>query len=164
MSFNHQSVKKKSNLVIGILIFVLITVISIIFSLLINPFWLILLPISFFVLIILRLMSHYFWLEEKTCLRCNAPVGKYSEFCRNCGQKLWFKCLSCGKYMPADTKFCDNCNIELEHTVHEKETFDYEVLEKGSPLPVNPNFCANCGAKLNNIERLKFCEECGEKI
>ena len=109
-------------------------------------------------------MSHYFWLEEKTCPRCNAPVSKYGEFCRNCGKKLWFKCLSCGRYMPADTKFCDNCNIELEHTVQEKETFEYKILEKGSPLPNKPNFCANCGAKLQNIETLKFCEECGEKI
>ena len=109
-------------------------------------------------------MSHYFWLEEKSCLRCNAPVGKYSEFCRNCGQKLWFKCLSCGKYMPVDTKYCDNCNIELKHTVEEKETFEYEILEKGSPFPKKSNFCANCGAKLDSIESLKFCEECGEKI
>ena len=155
MSFTSQSAKKKSSLAISILVFILITIISIIFSLLINPLWLILLPISFFLLIILKLMSHYFWLEEKMCPRCNAPVGKYSEFCRNCGQKLWFKCLSCGKYMPADTKFCENCNIKLEHTGQEKETFDYEILEKGSPLPKKSNFCANCGAKFNNIESLK---------
>jgi len=164
VSFNPQSVKKKSSLVIAILIFTLITFISILFSLLINPLWLILLPIAIFLLIILRLMSHYFWLEEKTCPRCNAPVSKYGEFCRNCGQKLWFKCLSCGKYMPVDTKFCDNCNIELEHTIQQKEIFEYEIIEKGGPLPIKPNFCANCGAKLASPESIKYCEECGEKV
>ena len=164
MNHSGQSPKKKSNLVIGVLIFILITVISIVLSLLVNPFWVILLPISFFLLIILRLMSNYFWLEEKTCPRCNAPISKYAEFCRNCGLKLWFRCISCGKYMRVDTKFCENCNIELKHTEQEKQSFKYEVLKKGSPLPEKPNFCANCGARLNDIESIKFCEECGEKI
>ena len=107
-------------------------------------------------------MSHYFWLEEKTCPRCNAPISKYAEFCRNCGLKLWFRCISCGKYMRVDTKFCENCNIELKHTEQEQKTFEYEVVQKDSP--VKPNFCANCGGKLKNTETIKFCEECGEKI
>ncbi|GAH86474.1 unnamed protein product [marine sediment metagenome] len=65
--------------------------------------------------------------------------------------------------MRADTKFCDNCNIEFDHTEKERETFQYEIVKKGSPLPKKPNFCANCGAELKSIN-IKFCEECGEKI
>ena len=163
MSFSKR-MKKKSLLGVWILIFILITSLTFILSLLINPFWWILLPISFFLIIVVQLTSRYFWLEKENCPRCNAPVGKYSDFCRNCGLKLWFKCLSCGKYMRADTKFCDNCNIELEHSMEQKETFQYEIIKKGSPSPKKPNFCANCGAELKNAETIKFCEECGEKI
>jgi predicted amidophosphoribosyltransferase len=156
--------KKKSLLGLWILIFVLITSLTIVLSLLINPFWWILLPVSFFLIVVVQLTSRYFWLEKETCPRCNAPIGKYSEFCRNCGLKLWFKCLSCGRYMRVDTKFCDNCNIELKHTQKERETFQYEIIKNGTPLPKKPNFCANCGAELRNKENIKFCEECGEQI
>lgn len=109
-------------------------------------------------------MSHYFWLEKKICPRCNAPITKYGDFCRNCGLKLWSRCISCGKYIRSDTKFCDNCNMELEHTVEEKEIFDYEILKEGSPLPKKYNFCSNCGAKLKGTGMIEICEECGEKI
>ncbi len=140
------------------------TSISFILSLLINPIWWSLLPISLFIMIIIKLMSQYFWLEEKMCPRCNSPISIYSEFCRNCGLKLLFKCISCGKYIRADTQFCDNCNIELKHVEEEREVFQYKILEKGSPLPEIPEFCSNCGVKLNNPGVIKFCEECGEKI
>ena len=159
-----KSMKKKSLLGVWILIFILITSLTFILSILINPFWWILLPISLFLIVVVQLTSRYFWLEKENCPQCNAPVSKYGEFCRNCGLKLWFKCLSCGRYMRADTKFCGNCNVELEHTEKERETFQYEIIEKGSPLPKKPNFCANCGAELKSIENIKFCEECGEKI
>ncbi|MFX1553837.1 MAG: zinc ribbon domain-containing protein [Promethearchaeota archaeon] len=164
MKLSSGSTKKKSYLAIGLLIFTLITSLCIILSLLINPIWWILFPISLFLIIIFQLMSRYFWLEKKTCPRCNAPVSKYGEFCRNCGLKLWFKCLSCGKYMRVDTKFCDNCNIELEHSIEEREVFKYETLKKGSPSPKIPNFCPNCGKELKNAGAIKYCEACGEKI
>ncbi len=163
MSFS-RSMKKKSLLGVWVLIFILITTLTIILSLLINPFWWILLPVSLFLIFVGQLTSHYFWLEKEYCPRCNTQISKYGEFCRNCGLKLWFKCLSCGKYMRVETKFCENCNIELKHSEEEKELFQYEIIKKGAPSPKKPNFCANCGAKLRNIETLKFCEECGEKI
>ena len=109
-------------------------------------------------------MSRYFWLEEKLCPRCNAPTGKYSEFCRNCGHKLFFRCISCGKYMRAGAQFCDNCNIELEHTEEEKESFEYPIVEKDSPLPEMPNFCETCGAEVKHTGTIRFCEECGAKL
>jgi len=163
VSFKGKNTKKKSSFSVWILIFILITSLTFILSLLINPFWWILLPISLFLIIVVQLTSRYFWLEKEYCPRCNAPVSKYGEFCRNCGLKLWFKCLSCGKYMRADTKFCENCNIKLEHSIKERETFKYEIIKKGSPLPKKPNYCANCGAELKSTN-IKFCEECGEKI
>ncbi len=164
MKFSSGSTKKKSHLGIWLLIFIIITSLCIILSLLINPIWWILFPISLFLIIIFQMMSNYFWLEKKICPRCNAPVSKYGEFCKNCGLKLWFKCLSCGKYMRVDTKFCDNCNIELDHTVEERDIFKYEPLKKGSPLPKIHNFCSNCGKELKNAGTIKICEECGEKI
>ncbi|UCC21064.1 MAG: zinc ribbon domain-containing protein [Promethearchaeota archaeon] len=110
------------------------------------------------------MISRYFWLEKNICPRCNAPTSKYGEFCRNCGLKLWFRCLSCGKYLRVNTKFCDKCNIELEHTIEEKETFKFETMKKGSSLPEIPNFCSNCGKEVKSSENIEFCEGCGEKL
>ncbi len=110
------------------------------------------------------MMSHYFWLEKKTCPRCNAPTTKYSDFCRNCGYKLWFRCISCGKYIQSRTQFCDKCNIELGHTGEEKVSFDHEEISEGSPVLRMNKYCPNCGSKLKNEENIKFCEECGEKL
>ncbi|NVM34123.1 MAG: zinc ribbon domain-containing protein [Candidatus Lokiarchaeota archaeon] len=164
MNFSGTSTKKRRPLGIWLLIFILITALSFILSLLINPIWWVMLPISLILLVVLKMMSHYFWLEKKTCPRCNAPTTKYSDFCRNCGYKLWFKCISCGKYIQSRTQFCEKCNIELDHTMEEKEIFNHEVLKEGSPLPKMNNYCPNCGSKLNNKENIKFCEECGEKL
>lgn len=164
MSVNHPRRKEKSImgkwvLLIGIIIFLTIWL-----SLIVNPFWWLLLPLTIIIVVVIKLMSNYFWLEEKSCPRCNAPVGKYSEYCRNCGLKLWFRCISCGKYMWADTKFCNDCNIELKHDSVERDTAKYEILEKGSPSPEIPNHCYNCGASLKNPGIIKYCEECGVKI
>ncbi|MFX0140015.1 MAG: zinc ribbon domain-containing protein [Candidatus Hodarchaeota archaeon] len=164
MNLSKGSTKKKSYLYIWLLFLMIIVSLCFILSLLVNPLWWILFPISLFLIIIFQLMSRYFWLEKKTCPRCNAPVSKYGESCRKCGLKLWFKCLSCGKYMRVDTKFCDNCNIELEHTIEEREIFKYKASKKSSPLPEKPNFCSNCGIEIKNPETIKYCEECGEKI
>ncbi|MFX1596018.1 MAG: zinc ribbon domain-containing protein [Promethearchaeota archaeon] len=164
MSISIGNIRKRSYYCIWILIFILVTSLSFILSLLIHPFWWILLPISIFLIIIFQMMSHYFWTEEKICPRCNAPTTKYGDFCRNCGLKLWFRCISCGKYMRTNTKFCENCNIELDHTPKEIESFDYEIIKKDSPLPKKPNFCSNCGSELKNGETIKYCEECGKKI
>jgi len=164
VSYSSGRTNKKRNLSVWLLIFIVITALSFILSLLINPIWWVLLPIVLLLIVGFQMMSHYFWLEEKICPRCNAPITKYSDYCRNCGLKLWFKCISCGKYIQSSTKFCDNCNIELEHTVEERETFDYEILKEGSPLPKMNNYCPNCGSKLSNQENIKFCEECGEKL
>ena len=164
MNFSSRSIKKKSYFGIWLLILVVIITLCVVLSLLINPFWWILLPISFFFIVIFQLISRYFWLEKNICPRCNAPISKYGEFCRNCGLKLWFKCLSCGKYLRVDTKFCDSCNIELEHTIEERESFKYDTLKKGSSLSEIPNFCTNCGKELKNAENIEICEHCGERI
>ncbi|MFX1389731.1 MAG: zinc ribbon domain-containing protein [Promethearchaeota archaeon] len=164
MKISPGSIKKKSYTVIWILIFIVITILCIILSLLVNPFWWILSPISLFFIFVFQLMSRYFWLEKNNCPRCNAPIGKYSEFCRNCGIKLWFKCISCGTYLRADMKFCDKCNIELKHTIEEKEAFQYKRIEEGETLPEIPNFCPNCGKEVKSESSIQFCEECGEKF
>jgi len=164
VSFNSGSIRKKSYFVILILILVVITSLCVVLSLLINPFWWILLPISLFLAILFQMTSRYFWLERNVCPRCNASISKYSEFCRNCGLKLWFRCLSCGKYLRVDSKFCDNCNIELEHSSEERDGFKYTPLKNVSPDSKIPNFCSNCGKELKNGVNIEFCEECGEKI
>jgi len=164
MSSDSPHTQKKGSLRLWVFIFILITSLSVILSLLVDPFWWILLPLAFSLLIVVKLMSNYFWLEEKVCPRCNNPTGKYSEFCRNCGFKLFFRCISCGKYMRAGAQFCDNCNTELGHTEEEKETFEYPVVEKGSPPPEIPNFCETCGAEVKHTGIIKFCEECGAKL
>jgi predicted amidophosphoribosyltransferase len=109
-------------------------------------------------------MSRYFWLEKNNCPRCNTPVGKYSEFCKKCGLKMWFKCLSCGTYLRVDTKFCDKCNIELGHTKKEREIFEYIPIKKEDSSIELPNFCPNCGKEVKHKASIKFCEECGEKL
>ncbi len=164
MSSGSSSTQKKGLLRVWVFFFILITALSIILSLLVDPFWWILLPLSFSLLVVLQLMSRYFWPEKKVCPRCNSPTGRYSEFCRNCGLKLLFKCISCGKYLRANTQFCDNCNVELKHVEEERENFQYQIIERGAPPPEIPEFCSNCGAKLNNPTMIKFCEECGERI
>ncbi|MFX1525388.1 MAG: zinc ribbon domain-containing protein [Promethearchaeota archaeon] len=164
MTSISRNSQKKGLLRIWVLLFILITSLSVILSLLIDPFWWILLPLSFSFLIILLLMSRYFWLEKKYCPRCNTPTGKYSEYCRNCGLRLFFKCISCGKYMRVGSQFCDNCNAELGHTEEEKEIFKYPKVEKGTPLPEIPNFCTTCGAEVKHTGITRFCEECGAKL
>ncbi|MEE9377895.1 MAG: zinc ribbon domain-containing protein [Candidatus Lokiarchaeia archaeon] len=164
MSFSSGSKKKRRAMGVWLLFFIIITALSFILSLLINPIWWIILPISLLSLVVLKMMSHYFWLEKKICPRCKAPTTKYSDFCRNCGYKLWFKCISCGNYMRSRTQFCDKCNIELDHSIEEKEIFNHKVLKEGSPLPKMNNYCPNCGSNLRNKENIKFCEECGEKL
>ena len=164
MSSGSPSTQKNSLLRVWVFFFTLITALSVILSLLVDPFWWILLPLSFSLLVVLQLMSRYFWPEKKVCPRCNSPTGKYSEFCRNCGYKLFYKCISCGKYMRAEAQFCDNCDIELEHSEEDREIFKYPKVEKRSPLPEMPNFCETCGAEVKHTGVIRFCEECGAKL
>ncbi|MFX1379577.1 MAG: zinc ribbon domain-containing protein [Promethearchaeota archaeon] len=164
MKISEESVKKRSYIGVWILIFLVITTLSFILSLLINPIWWILIPLSIFFISIFQLISRYFWLEKNNCPSCNTPISKYAEFCKNCGLKLWFKCLSCGKYLRVNTKFCENCNRELKHTDEEIRTFRKEPTKKDSYFPKMPNFCSNCGKEVKKKGNIKFCEECGEKL
>jgi predicted amidophosphoribosyltransferase len=158
------SIRKRSYTIIWLLIFIVITSLSFILSLLINPIWWVLIPISLFFIFIFQMMSRYFWLEKNNCPNCNSPIGKYSEYCKNCGIKLWFKCLSCGTYLRVDAKFCDKCNAELKHTIEEKKAFESKTVKKESSLPEIPNFCPNCGSEVKSRASVKFCEECGERF
>lgn len=164
MKFSSGSIKKRSYTVIWILIFLVITTICFILSLLINPIWWILIPLSIFFISIFQLISHYFWLEKNNCPNCNNPISKYAEFCKNCNSKLWFKCLSCGKYLRANVKFCDECHVELEHSKQEIETIKLEPVKKDSSSRVIPNFCSNCGKEIKKKGSIKYCEDCGEKL
>ena len=164
ISSNSQNPEKYKSMGIWIVIIIIVTALSFILALIVNPFWWILLPLSLFMLIIVKIMSPYFWLEKKTCPACNSPIGKYSETCRKCGTKLMAKCLSCGKYLPVGTKFCDNCNIELEHPERDRVIFKPEIIDKSTPLPENPKVCSNCGTELKNPEIIRYCEECGAKV
>jgi predicted amidophosphoribosyltransferase len=164
MSFKSRDRKKERRVGLLVILIIGFTAFSLVFSLLINPLWWILLPISFFFIFIYQIMSKYFWLEKKVCPRCNTPVGRYSEYCRNCGLKLWFRCISCGKYLRTGTKFCDNCNIELKHSIEEREAIENNILKKEFPSPKKPNHCSNCGAKFKYPAIMKFCEKCGTRI
>ena len=164
MSFRSRNKKKDSRVGLVVIFIIGFTALSLVFSLLISPLWWILLPISFFFIIIFQIMSKYFWLEKKVCPKCKTPVGTYSEFCRNCGAKLLFRCISCGKYMRVGTRFCNNCNAELKHSIEEREEFEEIYSEKSLTLPKKPNHCPNCGVKLKHPEIMKFCEKCGVRI
>ncbi|MGN0621565.1 MAG: SPFH domain-containing protein [Porcipelethomonas sp.] len=78
-------------------------------------------------------------------------------------------CDSCGKKLPAGSKFCADCGTKVEAKTNEETITCPEcgaVVCKGK-------FCLECGAKLERtckkcgaklVQGAKFCLECGEKI
>jgi predicted amidophosphoribosyltransferase len=160
-----QNIRRRNLLSIWVLIIIIMTILSLTFIFIFgSTIWWILIPISFFIIVIFQAMSHFFWIAEKYCPRCNVPTSIYAKFCRNCGLTLLHRCPSCGKYLLTGTQFCDNCNYEFKYTEEEMEPVKYEIVQKGSPAPLKPNYCSSCGAKLSKEEDIKYCEECGAKI
>lgn len=160
-----RNIRRKQLISIWVLVIVIFTILSVVLSIVLDSYiWWILIPIAFLLIATFQAMSHFFWIAEKICPRCNVPTSIYSEFCRNCGLKLLHRCPSCRKYLSTERQFCDSCGYEFKYIEEEKEPFKYEVLEEGTPAPQKPNFCTTCGARIKSEEEIKYCEMCGAKI
>ena len=82
-----------------------------------------------------------------------------------------FMCQSCGKIIPAGTKFCPHCGAPVNTVpagqfnpnfgTQAKNTENTKPEIKSEPK-VNKNVCPNCGAKRSASE--KFCGKCGAKF
>jgi predicted amidophosphoribosyltransferase len=80
-------------------------------------------------------------------------------------------CQSCGKIIPAGTKFCPHCGAPVNTVpagqfnpsfgTQAKNTENTKPEIKSEPK-VNKNVCPNCGAKRSASE--KFCGKCGAKF
>lgn len=78
----------------------------------------------------------------KPCPKCGAQIPADSKFCTRCGvnivENAGATCAKCGAKLVPGAKFCPEC---------------------GAPTSV---VCPKCGAKLTG--KAKFCPECGEKV
>ncbi|MBD3339348.1 MAG: hypothetical protein GF353_09575 [Candidatus Lokiarchaeota archaeon] len=162
--------KKKTLIIVWILIFIVVTIFSVIGSILFANFWFLFLPLSLILIVAFQAMSEQFWTPKKYCPRCQAPVTIYSEYCRNCGLKLINKCPNCGHYQDAKLKECSNCGYKyrLTEMARQKEDIDYQVdyqvIKKGQNLPEKANFCPHCGSTLKNQDYSRGCPHCGKKV
>jgi predicted amidophosphoribosyltransferase len=43
------------------------------------------------------------------CPKCQFDNREGAKFCLKCGEKLEFKCPTCGKQLPSEAMFCDEC-------------------------------------------------------
>ena len=92
------------------LLIIMTTYLSIALSLIVNPYWGFLFPITFFIIIIVQLVSTYFSVEKKDSLgnkirEEGAPLPDLPNICYNCGAKL---------KNPEFLKFCEECGVKLK--------------------------------------------------
>ena len=161
----HHDIKRKTIIIIWILMMILVSMLAIIgFVLFRNVYLILIIPLSFCLVIAFQAMSEHFWTPKKYCPRCNGEVSIYSEFCRNCGLKLLTRCPQCGKYLKAEIIICDKCGLEIPKTEEKFEPIEYKILEKGAKIPEKANFCPYCGSNIRHEKVNEFCPFCEEKI
>ncbi len=110
MSSTNQRKTKKSRSSKWALLIIMTTYLSIALSLIVSPYWGFLFPITFFIIIIVQLVSTYFSVEKKDSLgnkirEEGAPLPDLPTNCYNCGTKL---------KNPEFLKFCEECGVKLK--------------------------------------------------
>lgn len=55
-----------------------------------------------------------FTAEPKTVCECGASNDSNAKFCSICGKALQIACVSCGKQLTAQDKFCPECGTKIE--------------------------------------------------
>jgi len=66
------------------------------------------------------------------CPKCQFENREAAKFCLKCGEKLEFKCSTCGKRLPSEAIFCDECGrkLTLPSEPPRKELSFNEKIEK----------------------------------
>ena len=161
----QHDIKRKTLIIIWILVMILFSMLAIIGSVLFSNFYLILfIPLSFCLVVAFQAMSEHFWTPKKYCPRCNGEVSIYSEFCRNCGLKLLNICPQCKKIFKAEIIKCDRCGLEIPKIEEKIEPIEYSSLEKGFKIPEKANFCPHCGSILRHEKVNEICPFCNGRI
>jgi uncharacterized OB-fold protein len=92
----------------------------------------------------LAMMKEQAWREgvRATCPSCGKPLPAKTKFCPECGAEILvdLKCAQCGAKLTVGTKFCPECGARVEAELK----------------------CAGCGAIL--APSAKFCPECGQNV
>jgi uncharacterized OB-fold protein len=92
----------------------------------------------------LAMMKEAAWREgvRATCPSCGKPLPAKTKFCPECGAEVLpeLKCSKCGASVAVGTKFCPECGNKMEIELK----------------------CAGCGATL--APGTRFCPECGTKV
>ena len=71
------------------------------------------------------------------CTECQFDNREGAKFCLKCGEKLEFKCPKCGKALPIEAVFCDECGHDLPKP-EEAPPIDY-----AKPQSYTPKFLAD---------------------
>ena len=58
------------------------------------------------------------------CPKCDQANREGAQYCLNCGERLFLKCLQCGNLLPLKTKFCDKCGQNYEELARIKKDRD----------------------------------------
>ncbi len=168
MSAEAPNLENKSIIALILLLFLVSTIIAVISFLFFNVYWILILPISFIVVVLVaQAFNRYFWNTNNKCPRCNTSVSIYSEFCPNCGFKLLLACPECQNVLRYDDQICRSCGyrfkkIFIPDDAEIKLAID-EKIEKN--IDEKLHFCPHCGLNLDHEQQnLRFCETCGGKL
>ena len=72
-------------------------------------------------------------------------------------------CPNCGKDVPGDAVFCNNCGCKIvKETKETKETA--KCPDCGAALPADAVFCNNCGCKITKEPEVRLCANCGQPL